>query len=153
MKDFRGLTKDGKMVYGWYAEIESKHFIIDIKAELRPLTAYGKYGKPGEGWKEFFGTYGIAGFIEVIPATVAQQVGLKDKHGKEIYAGDKIKFGNNKFWCVVVWNDKGFYQLWRNGVIHWTLWIDDYYHNSGHRKDLEVVGNIHQDGELLENPK
>ena len=61
MKSYRGLTKDGKMVYGWYIEIDNKENVFHSYIMEDGL------------------------FIEVIPASVAQQVGCKDKNGDEIY--------------------------------------------------------------------
>lgn len=53
---WRGLTKDDKWVYGWYAKVEGKHFIITENAGLR-------YHECPDG---------IHGIEEVIPETVGQ---------------------------------------------------------------------------------
>jgi len=82
---------------------------------------------------------------------IMQFTGLLDKNGKKIYEGDIVKFDNNKFGSVVKWNDKGFYQLWRNGTVDWKIWKEDAYYNTGHRKDLKVVGNIHENANLIQN--
>ena len=88
---------------------------------------------------------------------IMQFTGLKDKKGIEIYEGDIIELAENTYGetelpirCVVKWNDKGFYQLWRNGLIHWKFWRKDTYHNTGYRKNWKVIGNIHQNPKLLE---
>ena len=70
-RPYRAIPIDGKkFVYGWYFEILETSYILyagDISYD-----------------EDFV----IGGFIEVIPSTVGQQVGLKDKHGRERYAGD-----------------------------------------------------------------
>ena len=86
-----------------------------------------------------------------------QFTGIKDENSKEIYEGDIIKLAENTYGetelpinCVVKWNDKGFYQLWRNGIIHWKFWREDTYHNTGYRKEWEIIGTIHTTPELME---
>ena len=64
MKPYRGLTKDGKMVYGWYVKAKTYSVIIPQGCHVYEFLSDG---------------------VEVIPESVAQQVGCKDKNGKEIY--------------------------------------------------------------------
>ena len=65
MRPYRGLTKEGKWVYGWYVE-RNGH------ATIYPLDPYQK------------------GHYAVIPESVGQSTGLKDKNGKEIYYDSDI---------------------------------------------------------------
>lgn len=147
---FRGLTKEGKLVYGDKVTIGKRCFIVS-RPELSESDDIRE--KHCSIW----------GFIEVIPETVGQFTGLKDKkrtkeypEGQEIYEGDIVKLAENTFGetelpinCVVKWNDKGFYQLWRNGMIHWKMWREDTYHHIEYRKNWEIIGNIHENPELL----
>lgn len=72
-----------------------------------------------------------AGFSDVV---VEQLTGLKDKTGKEIYFGDRVKDEGNNVREVIFWR----------GEVVAKGYDDDYlpvYHNLD---SLEVIGNIHE---------
>lgn len=86
--------------------------------------------------------------VEVDPSTVGECTGLKDKNGKLIFEGDivgflwadaamnfRIDFVSGEFLAVPVEQRKGV----------WAIRI------SGQGKDFEVIGNIHDNPELLES--
>lgn len=78
----------------------------------------------------------------VDPETVGQYTGLQDKSGKEIYEGDAYHLGDKRILSVVEWHDSGFMGKQvgtygsREGLQHW-------------RDRIEIIGNIHDNPELL----
>lgn len=102
---------------------------------------------------------------EVIPKTVGQYTGLTDKKGKKIFEGDVVKyktvcrfdydddlekFGNknpeltNSYIGVIDWNEKGgcFFPFPNRND------CEDFWYSFG-TYDFEVIGNIHDNPELL----
>ena len=104
-------------------------------------------GENGE-WKELFDIY--VGEVELM-----QYTGLKDKNGKEIYEGDIVSFedsdGGYEYPDLVVntgiveYGDLGFYFTNRVAVE-----MDDFYIKDGRCDEVEIIGNIYENPELLE---
>jgi hypothetical protein len=87
----------------------------------------------------YFDLFNVEGFIA---KDIQQFTGLKDKNRKGIYEGDIVKF---------IW----LYE--KTGVIRWihgyfaVVWEDEDYYLWD--VDVEVVGNIYENPELLEAGK
>lgn len=96
-------------------------------------------------WYEY-GSLAYTERVQVLPETVGQYVGLTDKNGKKIFEGDIVK---NEY-------EKGQYQYFKivydTRVYCWK--VENKYGMLGFLYNvigyLEVIGNIHDNPELLE---
>ena len=75
----------------------------------------------------------------VLPETIGQYTGLKDKYNKEIYEGDICWDDEEENYGEVRFLDGGFSYIWQNICVD-LFEIDD---------SIEIVGNIHDNPELL----
>ena len=90
-------------------------------------------------------------FWEVDPETVGQFTGLTDKNGKKIFEGDLISDGGmNGIPRVVRWIESS--ALFKCPLVrkHWAYDYNDVPLWSMQSEKTEVIGNIHDNPELLE---
>lgn len=134
---FRGKRlRDGKWLEGYYVKI---------------LNPFAEDGKP----ERHFIFDGTPFNQEINPKTLGQYTGLNDKNGKKVFEGDvlSIEFHSNgslfepsHTWhenAEVIWaqNHFGWYAKFANEEL--SLWeYDD-------SKTIEVIGNIHDNPEML----
>ena len=84
-------------------------------------------------------------FLSVMEDEVLEQcTGLKDKNGRLIYEGDIVFYGGVELWWVVFEEKYCSFELLRKDGNGLSM--------SAH-KEMTVVGNIHENPELLENKK
>jgi hypothetical protein len=135
MRKYRGLTKEDKWVYGWYMERYGQSYIINIDSKRD-----------------------VDNMFAVIPETVGQQVGPKDKkrtkkypEGQEIYAGDVVVIGCYNLRAVIKYEHCSFRMFHVPGSDRRK------YCGNGRSEPIflncdistEIIGNIHQNPNLL----
>ena len=92
----------------------------------------------------------LEALIEQIEYEVLQYTGLKDKNGTEIYEGDIVKYTSEL--------ENGIFEVKYSNCRFYGLWIEANFMDIttdlfylGCSNELEVIGNIYQNPELLED--
>ncbi len=87
--------------------------------------------------------------------TIEQYTGLKDKNGKEIYEGDIVTFMVERFDSITLGFES---EDWHTAVVEWEQDDASYSFMDGNepfsvRFEAEVIGNIHENPELIGKEK
>lgn len=158
---FRGKRVDnGKWVIGnrLFDNVSGKHYIVPFGN----ITESDKIGQEGCCY--------CVGF-EVIPETIGEFTGLTDKNGNKIFEGDIVDFFNicgkivnecgafgiavlpNIDYCLleskIPFNNNANFCFNDNFISLWELWWN-YEQDDNPLYEVEVIGNIYDNPELLE---
>lgn len=131
---FRGKTNEGKWIEG-----QLLHFKASVgSGELAVIVEGGEWDNSNE-W------FNLGKRAKVLTETVGQYTGFTDKNGKKIFEGDIVEgtdFTPEDGGYGFVSFDDGAFEVEGNntiGTFHENYW----------GKDFEVIGNIHDNPELL----
>lgn len=94
--------------------------------------------------------FGRFHYRSIDPNTLGQYTGLTDKNGKKIFEGDILKYSYHPP-VIVVWHSGGWYFTDEDDLSR--PHSDDFIDNWGiyDKEQLEIIGNIHDNPELLED--
>lgn len=146
---FRGKREDnGQWIKGYLLgdEITGQYFIHASGCSVNESHKIGE-----EGVLHFLA-------FEVIPETVGQYTGLKDKNGKQIFEGDIVDYEDESP-GQYEYHDSTFINRgvieYGDGVFYWTNLVAVQFYDTVYKgsADCVVIGNIHDNPELLEVEK
>lgn len=123
----RELSEDdceNGFVYGSLVVSHNKYYICTMALQIRG------------GISDYITT-----MIDVLPDTVGQYTGLKDKNGTKIFEGDIVLLKGEEEPYQVAF-DESCFQVYGNSICYV---MDNFYDH-----DIEVIGNIYDNPELLE---
>lgn len=135
---FRGKRRDnGEWVYGWYAPT----FVSDSRGPHMAMITAEPYEYVHIGYDDSLAS---TRHYAVDLNTVGQYTGLLDKNGKELFEGD-IVLGKDQLVRELeirgyIGHQNGSFVIVGDIITHYR-WID---------YEVEVIGNIHDNPELLE---
>ena len=155
---FRGKRVDnGEWVEGYY--------VYDYKHNAHFIFT-NEIGVCNAGFKPPRQAYCLESY-EVIPETVSQFTGLTDKNGVKIFEGDIVEAYDEKFETFSDGDiEKGTLQVWEElveethykGSVDWNISSFDINDEIGYfplnwlaTNNIEVIGNLFDNPELLEN--
>lgn len=81
-------------------------------------------------------------------STLMQYIGLKDKNRVEIYEGDILQSNTQPITAIVVWETPCFSLQAANGQMGDFI-VSESYRNGKPCGYIEVIGNIYENGDLL----
>lgn len=103
----------------------------------------------------YYGETPYVGFVEVDPKTVGQYTGLTDKNSKKIFEGDIVKYPDTNGY-------DDYDELYNIGTVDWSYesmcfyftnrWVvdmGDFDVENLRMTDVEVIGNVFENPELL----
>ena len=132
---FRGIVEQsgnpkypkGTWVYGGISIVKNTNLIYIVKGN------WSMYANPSIKNVSFCS-------ISVLPETVGQFIGHRDKNEIDMYGGDIIEDGNSKY--VIEWFGEGWFKksLWDKGT-HRHIFFDMGLANNPYK----IIGSIHQD--------
>lgn len=133
---FRGKTKEGVWVYGYYLPWHS----------VKDMTGKDVYAQIFEEKDEKH----PKGWANVIASTIGQFTGLHDKKGEEIYEGDILQMEDRI--VQVLWHEKA--ACWDCNFITYIAEPDRDFSLKGLGKAswwkmYQVIGNIYDNPELI----
>lgn len=128
---------------------------ILFRGKILGLTdwSYGYYAKSGENHFILLDTDNEDNYSIVDPETVGQFIGLTDKNGKKIFEGDIIKDKELPTIYMIGYNE----ELMKYAFLYYHKELKNIYCGGFVSKtdgeSIEVIGNIHDNPELLEMKK
>lgn len=139
---FRGKRLDnGEWVYGGYVETQNHEHYIIMWDSIYALD---------NGLK----TITSKRFVKVNPDTVGQYTELKDNSDNdvEIYHHDVVNFavGENRYIGIIEY-EVGTYIISCKKLPGHYIELNEYFTHENNIVDVEVIGNIHDNPELLED--
>jgi len=146
---FHGKRLDnGEWVEGYYAG-------YGLICPNEPEDTYNATG-------DYCGMTPYVGFVEVDPETVGQYTGLKDKNGKKIFEWDMLKpfdddidkmvveFHHGAF-MLCLYGERGYMGESEGWIFEGNYGVIECEPLSSYGNDIEVIGTIHDNPELLKD--
>lgn len=134
---FRGKRMDNKK---W---VEGSFYQHPMTTKDCFILVHNYYSSAVRG----FGNLGCPGFHEVDPDTVGECTGLMDKNGKLIFEGDIVRCGTGRICKVTFFTSPGVSGF---DLVAIGGFDEPHPHNWVLFADTEIIGNIHDNGELME---
>lgn len=145
---FRGKRKDnGEWIEGYL--VNARYYLDDSLTSII-IPTFNPYSDTSD--PTLYPRCEISGCEEVNPETVGQFTGLTDKNGNKVFEGDIVKTKYGRL-CVVVWFSSQVCSCWDLQTI---CTVENCVHTKYpdaidifKKENLEVIGNIHDNPELL----